>query len=384
MTIIQVDSLAKNHARWRWTVAPGRAGIDECSTVWNKLAHTEPSPPTADATWMRCFWDAFGRTDNGLVLHSLYRGDTLAAVLPLERTGRMVRTWSSVTNAHTPFSAFAMNGSIPEVAGHAVEHLLESAGRIDIEKLHVHGAFGGALVEAARSRGHAVEQSERDGDALVELFGPWEDFRRSLSKNLERGTARKLRQLERMGSLEYGAVTSQAELEPILQECFKLEAKGWKGVRGSPMRSRSDTYRFYMSLARASAAAGRFALYYLRHNGALLAFEYCLRAQRRIDMLKLSYDPDWSKQSPGNVLRYLIFREEIDKGQISTYHMGPPSEWKLHWATRVDPLVRLRIYGRSARSRLSYYSGPQLHNFLKRSSLLRRAAACGRKVGWFS
>ena len=64
-------------------------------------------------------------------------------------------------------------------------------------------------------------------------------------------------------------------------------------------------------------------------------------AGRRIDMLKISYSPDLARYSPANVLRLLILKTEIERGSITIYHMGRSSEWKLRWANRVEPLVRL-------------------------------------------
>jgi CelD/BcsL family acetyltransferase involved in cellulose biosynthesis len=135
---------------------------------------------------------------------------------------------------------------------------------------------------------------------------------------------------------------------------------------GAPILSDPRSHAFYTRLARASAAAGRFALYLLKLQDRLIAFEYCLRAQRKIDLLKPSYDPELAKFSPGNVLRWLILQHEIALGEIDSYHLGRSSDWKKHWVTRTEPLTRLRIYGPGFRSRLAYHGGPRLRAAVKR------------------
>ncbi|MHC4294688.1 MAG: GNAT family N-acetyltransferase, partial [Planctomycetota bacterium] len=142
---------------------------------------------------------------------------------------------------------------------------------------------------------------------------------------------------------------------------------------GSPIIAGTSTRRFYTELAREAAKAQRLAIYTLRVDGELIAFDYCLRGQGKIDVLKESYHPEWSRYSPGNVLRYLLFRHEVERGEVSSYHLGNPSKWKMEWATRVEPLVRLRIYRRGVRGMAGYHCGPRLRATLKKSAALRGA-----------
>lgn len=368
----------------RWQVSCGLAAIEKCAPAWDELAHDSTFSPTSDALWMRCFWRAFEDDDQSLRLHTLYQGDRLVAVFPLTRSGSIVRKWLSITNVHTPYCLFAINERCLDVVDEALEHLLESADLLELERLPAHGPLHAALVLAARARKLIVTENAQGGDHVIELFGPWEHFQLSLPAKMRRETRRKMKQLERLGRVEFELFASESEINPILEACFELETKGWKGKGGSPIRSHPRTHQFYGELARAAAAAGRFALYVLKFDGRIIAYEYCLRAQGKIDQLKPSFDPNLSRYSPGNVLRYKILQREVDVGEISSYHLGYPSDWKYHWTKRVDPLVRLRIYGRGVRSRLGYYAGPQLRRTLKKSPVARAMISWARKRGWLA
>src|SRR5690606_27649708 len=93
----------------------------------------------------------------------------------------------------------------------------------------------------------------------------------------------------------------------------------------------------------------------------------------RIDMLKISYDPDLASYGPGNALRWLLFKHEIGLGEIRTYHLGNPrvihsgTNWKLRWATDVEPLCTLHVYDRSLVGRLLYLSGPRVRDYVKQT-----------------
>ena len=128
---------------------------------------------------------------------------------------------------------------------------------LDLELVHENDPLCLALRQAAATRGLTVVTDSQGDDTILRLFGPWEEFQKSLSKNLITSTARKWRQLQRAGNLTYGVIAEPLELQPALEECYELETKGWKGVAGSPIRSSPQTLRFYTELAMAEAAVGR-------------------------------------------------------------------------------------------------------------------------------
>jgi CelD/BcsL family acetyltransferase involved in cellulose biosynthesis len=217
-------------------------------------------------------------------------------------------------------------------------------------------------------------------EAIIDLSGPWDAFRRAIPWNLEKTTARHLRQLHGLGDLSLEVVNGGERLVPMVQECLRLETLGWKSQFGTPILARADTTRFYSDLAAAGAANGFVALYGLRLNGRLIAFEYCLRSSGYIEMLKISYAPDLAHYSPGNVLRYLLLRREIELGEVKSYHMGLTSEWKRRWAVRFEPLSRVRIYDRGIAARVGYYTGPRARDLLRRCTPLVMGVRWVRRV----
>lgn len=374
LTRMAGDVRRADASSWRWEIGHGDAAIDGTWSRWNQLAHDCPPSLTADAVWMRAFWRAFSMDGEQLVVHSLYEGDTLVALVPVRRTGRMLRVWSAIANAHTPYWMCPVAFSRPDVGARIVDHLLGSGDLIDFGPLHETGPLCTTLIDAARARRLHVDLAATDGDASIALSGPWARFRQQhLSPNLREDTERKHRRLDRLGKLSSEVVAGGDDLSRVLGESFDLETLGWKGEQGSPINSAPATLRFYTDLAHGEAAAGHLAIYTLRLDSRLIAFEYCLKAQQRIDMLKLSFHPELSHYSPGNVLRFLILQKEIEQAEVASYHLGRPQGWKLRWATQVEPLVRLRIYGKGVAGAIGYHMGPRLRSTLRKSAALRSA-----------
>ena len=120
---------------YHWEVARGSAAIDRLASAWGWASATEcPGADRRVRCGRECFWRAFGGHDDALHIHALRRGDELACALPLRRTGRLLRTWSSIVNGHTPFVQYATSGDAALTAQQMLDHLLESAGAIEFER----------------------------------------------------------------------------------------------------------------------------------------------------------------------------------------------------------------------------------------------------------
>ena len=362
---------------WRWETAAGTRAIESLVPAWDELAQGLALPFTAGSLWARCFLSAFGGTGRELAVMTAWQDGRVAAIVPLWRDDRVLRTWSPVANFHSPSLVFAAENPPAGAAASLLDRVLRSGDILELGPIPEGDPFCAALRDAARDLRLRVVEEEAESDAIVELRGPWEAFRRSLSRNLEQSAARHHRQLQRFGDLAFEVVTGGARLPAVLEECFQLEASGWKAANGSPILAQQDTLCFYTELAQQAAEAGALAIFLLRLDGKPIAFEYCLRAGPRIDMLKISYAPDLARYSPGNVLRQHVLKSEIERGAVTLYHMGRASDWKLRWANRVDPMVRLRIYGASARARVAYH-GARSRALLKQYAPLRNAVRRAR------
>jgi len=364
----------------RWEVAHGLAAVERCAAEWDELARAGSGSPTSDATWMGRFWGAFADADRALAVHTLREDGRLLAALALRKRPGPIGAWVSVANAHTPHWAFAIDEERPELPRAVLDHLLEDAEVVDLSQLLAGGYAAGALLRAARETGRPAALETLTQEVWLDLRGSWETFKLRIPAKMRRETGRKLRQLEQKGRLEFEVIRGGERLRDLLGECYELETLGWKGAHGSPIKNDPRTLRFYTELAESEAGAGRFALYLLRLDGRLVAFEYSLRAEGRIDLLKPSYDPELSKFSPGNVLRYKVLQFEVEAGEVDSYHLGRASDWKRLWVSEADDLCRLRVYRRSLRARLAHATGPGLRGVLRRSRLMRELVTRARSL----
>jgi len=245
---------------------------------------------------------------------------------------------------------------------------------MSLHALPAEGAHWRALAGAAESLGlRTAARHGGAGDTWLELPASEGALTAAMPGRLARELPRKLERLGRAGHVAFERIDGGPALGPALAEAFALEGEGWKGFTGTPILRDPQALRFYSELARRAGDAGELALYLLRVDGRLIAFRYCLRGGDRLDSLKTSFDPAWSRYSPGLLTQFLVARREIAEGAVRRMHLGIPSAHKLRWATGVVPLATLEVYAAGPRGQVASWP-PRLRARAARLPALRRLA----------
>ena len=78
---------------WRWEESAGPAAMEALAPAWDDLVRAQGLPFISGALWMCCFWDAFGDGNQVMRVLAGYEDRRLVAIVPLRRTGRMLRIW---------------------------------------------------------------------------------------------------------------------------------------------------------------------------------------------------------------------------------------------------------------------------------------------------
>lgn len=360
---------------WRWDVVPLSSLSAGDIAAWGRLA---AQSFLAAPGWALPFNRAFAPEAETWV-HLLRFEDRLVAALPLSLHG-WIRHWSNPINEHVPYQPLALDPDVPGAAREVVDHLLSSAEVFELSVVQLHARATQLLLDAAASKGALMLLRPLAlGDSALSLEGGFEAVLSRLPRGLQRDFRQGSRRLSESGRLTFERIDGGPDLFACFEECLNLEAAGWKGHQGDPIKADLRTDRFYRSVTDEASRAGALALYLLRLDGRLIAFEYCLRHGGRIDLLKISYDPAFAHRSPGTVLRGHILRAECERGDIHSYHLGRPSEWKLRWTKAVEPLVALRVYSDRFSARMVYLTDAALRHPALHAMPLRHVARWARR-----
>jgi CelD/BcsL family acetyltransferase involved in cellulose biosynthesis len=311
--------------------------VGPLATDWDELALRTGGSPFARPGWFSSWLGAFGA--DGFEVLALRRDGRLAAVLPILAGRRAVR---SVTNWHTPrFELVAEDDTARRTVFAALCE--RRPRRIDLSFLDAADAD-----ELRAAWGPAPTNSRTLWDSpYVVVDQAWDTYWQGLSKNLRSSVRRRRKGLEAKGAVEVEVCDGGEGLHVLLEECFRLEAGGWKGERGTAINSNPETLRFYTALAEWAAGSGLLNLSLLRLDGRIIAFNYSLESGRRHYMMKLGHDVQLSALSPGTVLTAAMVERAFEVGLESYEFLGNPDRYKLQWATGSRRRVRLQLFARS-------------------------------------
>jgi CelD/BcsL family acetyltransferase involved in cellulose biosynthesis len=326
------------------------AALAELEPEWDALADEAESPFLRHG-WLSAWWSAFGA--GRPAVYTARSDGRLVALLPLVVTNSILR---SPTNAHTPvFTPLGREDAVFELASTV---FASNVGSLIVGRIPRDDARRDALARASRAAGRVTWWEPGQSSPIVETNGDFERYHAELSRHTRRELARLRRKLE----AEHGVVrvrpfAEPVELEQELRAGFELEARGWKGRRGTAIVSRPDTSAFYRAVALDLARRGELRLSTLEADGRLIAFDLCVLAYGSAWILKGAFDESFRRYAPGLVLLLAEIERAFALGLRSVDLLGGADRYKLKFATDFRLHGALHSHRRLPvpLARLSYY-----------------------------
>lgn len=304
------------------------ADVQSLADDWEALADRTNALPWARPGWVASWHRAFG--SGPLAIYGLRRGGALSAVLPLQRSrGALL----SPTNYHTP--EFDAVGDAASVAILLDRMLDAGPRRASLQFVNAEGDGPRAFRQIAARRGYRLIVRTLERSPYISIDRDWEEYQAERDAKFRRELRRRRRRLEEDGALSLHVATGDERLEELLDEGLRVEAAGWKGVRGTAIASNPATRQFYGDVARWAASRGTLRLAFLRHGSRAIAFDFTIEEGGIHYLLKTGYDPGASRFAPGKLLRYAMIERAFRLGFRSYEFLGDDNPWKLEWTDSV-------------------------------------------------
>ena len=321
-----------------WVTDLGR--FQALAEPWEALVRGSPTP-FGDHAWLRCWWEAFG-AGRELRLATAWRDGALAGVLALCRNGTRLE---ALANDHTPL--FVAPAREPGARAALIEAALAMEPRVlAVEAVPVLDPVREQLETASRRHGRIVLVEPGRISPIVETATrDLESYERSRGSRF-REIRRRRRKLAREHAAEFVFDSDPDDLDTALDAGFAVEARGWKGRRGTAITSSAATESFYRAIAHAYLARGNLRLAWLLAHGHPAAFNLCLEHERRLFLLKTGFDEDFRALGPGLALTLDIVQRCFNSDVEAYELLGDDAPWKRMFATGERRHVRFRSYAR--------------------------------------
>lgn len=248
----------------------------------------------------------------------------LLAVCPLAPSGRLARflparIW---THEQAPLGTPLLDPARGEEALAALfaycrTHLPHVAGLI-FPLLPQAGPVARLLTAAAAAEGREIQIFAAHERASL---GAGLEPRRYLEQSIGSVRRRKLKRarklLEARGTVTFRVLREPSEIGDGAEAFLGLEAKGWKGRRGTAFLKTPERAGFARELISKLANESKYFIASLDLNGQPIAMGLVLESGDRAYWWKVTYDEDFATYSPGVLLTLELTRVLLDDAKIA-------------------------------------------------------------------
>lgn len=238
------------------------------------------------------------------LLACLVPGGRAIAAMPVvsTRIGRLAPALSFFVHDYAPLGAPLASARAPGALRGLVEGAIDAAGpgkAVMFPYLPADGAVAAVIREAAAGSGRETIRLDFHERAMLDRASNGTDPRRQLSARRRKEYARQLRRLNQIGAVRLEMAVSPDEIRRAFEDFLELEAAGWKGDRGTAMRSLPKVAAFARAAVEGLARDGACRIFTLRAGGASVAILVVFIAGGTATTWKIAYDETFAGFSPG-------------------------------------------------------------------------------------
>jgi Acetyltransferase (GNAT) domain len=266
--------------------------------------------------------------------------DEPRAITPLARAGVRAELIGAAELGEPADLLFCDEQAVEEMAGALADLRLP----LLLGRLPGRSPSVGAL-RTAHGRRAGVVVREVPGAPTIPLSPDWTAPEGLLSKRRASEMRRARRRAEALGAVSFEVLApTPADLEPLFQEALEAEAAGWKSRRGSALKADARRLDFYSRYAHGAAERDELRLCFMRIDGRAVAMQLAVEWGDRLWLLKIGYDEDFGRCSPGMLLMLESTRWAANRGLRSVELLGTPAPWTDMWTDEVRPCLTVAVY----------------------------------------
>jgi len=317
------------------TLVGGLEIIEKISAEWIELCEEGASnEPFFRPEWFRAFVKNF---ENEILLVTVRKNRKLKAVLPLVRKKDSLHG-IPVVKLGAIFNLQSQRFDVIHTADESEKDEILNALWREIKRQKGWNVFETRLTYKTSWISDLVKIAEREnyktgiwemdsapfvtlpeGEEKGELI---ENYFKGLSKNRRKLLSKNLRHLQEIGKVEF--VVTQGFSKELIEKYFALEAQSWKARNGTDVNSDAKIAKLHEDFARECAAKNVLFIHELKLDGKTIAMYLSIGFdEKRTIGWKMSFDENYAKFSPGNVLFKEVLSECMRRNSTELDMLSP-------------------------------------------------------------
>ena len=200
-----------------------------------------------------------------------------------------------------------------------------------------------AVLRGLHFRKFLVPREFQNRAPYLRLKGTWEEFEKGLSAKRRSDLRRARRRAEKLGAVEFRFhAPGPGEVLRELQVFAEVEEASWKSREGTPIRSKSALWKFFVEYSRSTAFRGLFRTGQLKIGGQVAAALLGVVYRGRFFLLRIGYDETFRRTSPGILLIHEAIRYSFLNGLSGFEFLGYDEPWMHVWRPQFRSYIFLR------------------------------------------
>ena len=329
------ETLAEPAPLWFETVDSEDAFV-RLGEQWNGLVYASARPsPFMLHCWLLEWWRHYGDGCR-LAVETAYRGGRLVGALPLvtfARRGLRVATFIGARQSCLGDVLLAA-GEGPEL----VDALVSRASAADHDYADLFGLAADSRLATVSGPG-ALRLFERVAAPVLDVRNGWSETYRAKTDSRKRSHhKRRRRQVSELGKVEIVHARTIDELEPALEEGFRIHELRWRGRPDGSGLVTATGMRFNRAALRGLAELDAARIVSLLVDGRTIAWSWYFVLGERAYLHRLAFDPAFARCSPGLVNALDTLESVADEGVTRVEFLGGADRYKVELADRFEPL----------------------------------------------
>lgn len=171
----------------------------------------------------------------------------------------------------------------------------------------------------------------------------WDTYLSQISKKEKRKIAYRTNRLKKRYSVQIDKCTRHGEIIDHLENLFALHQKRWK-MRGGPGTfAGSERRKFYYDMGASFLERGWLEFWELRLDDKAVASQFSFRYLNTVFVLQEGFDPSFSSDSVGYVLRAAVLKNLISEGVDAYDYLGGTDPSKERWGAEIGKYINVHF-----------------------------------------
>lgn len=347
---------------YRVSVIRDEAGFASLAGVWDELLTQVVDANTfLSHAWLHSWWCAYRPAAELCVILAELDGRLMgiAAVMSMREGSigwpvRKLRFIGDGTN-ETDHMNFIVREEGRELT---LSVLLRAIAELEwdvaqFNQMPEHSANTRQTLDFARGQGWLLDTQESPCP-VRHLPSSYDELLRSMPARFRTSLRSSRRRIEQAHSIEFGLHSKQDELPLALEALFRNHANRWKTKGQEGVFTDHRKRDFYAALSPRLLEARALRFFFLKIDGKVAAQEYCFEHRGNVMLLQEGFDPAFSRDNVGNVLRAMVFEHLIVNGSHTYDFLAGVSRHKRNWLNAAPNDLRIKCAKSTLRGRISF------------------------------